>query len=112
MHEVDSLAKGRVSFLFYFYSERKNELNDIFNRFNFVYPVYWDEKNEFYRLNRFPSDITFQTFLLDKSNKIIAIGNPVHNPKIKDLYMIHIEDLYKCFLMLLKDTIKVNLKEF
>lgn len=44
MHEVDSLAKGRVSFLFYFYSERKNELNDIFNRFNFVYPVYWDEK--------------------------------------------------------------------
>lgn len=29
MHEVDSLAKGRVSFLFYFYSERKNELNDI-----------------------------------------------------------------------------------
>ena len=30
MHEVDSLAKGRVSFLFYFYSERKNELNDIF----------------------------------------------------------------------------------
>lgn len=74
-------------FLFYFYSERKNELNDIFHRFNFVYPVYWDEKNEFYRLNRFPSDITFQTFLLDKSNKIIAIGNPVHNPKIKDLYM-------------------------
>ena len=38
-------------------------------------------------MNRFPSDITFQTFLLDKSNKIIAIGNPVHNPKIKDLYM-------------------------
>lgn len=87
MHEVDSLAKGRVSFLFYFYSERKNESNDIFHRFNFVYPVYWDEKNEFYRLNRFPSDITFQTFLLDKNNKIIAIGNPVHNPKIKDLYM-------------------------
>ena len=86
MHEVDSLAKGRVSFLFYFYSERKNESNDIFHRFNFVYPVYWDEKNEFYRLNRFPSDITFQTFLLDKNNKIIAIGNPVHNPKIKDLY--------------------------
>ena len=72
---------------FYFYSERKNESNDIFHRFNFVYPVYWDEKNEFYRLNRFPSDITFQTFLLDKNNKIIAIGNPVHNPKIKDLYM-------------------------
>jgi hypothetical protein len=29
----------------------------------------------------------FQTFLLDKGNKVLAIGNPVHNPKVKELYL-------------------------
>lgn len=28
-----------------------------------------------------------QTFLLDKDNKIIALGNPIHNSKIKDLFL-------------------------
>ena len=31
--------------------------------------------------------MTFQTFLLDKDNKVVAIGNPVHNPKVKELYL-------------------------
>ena len=25
----------------------------------------------------------YQTFLLDRDNKIIAIGNPIHNSKLK-----------------------------
>ena len=29
--------------------------------------------------------MTFQTFLLDKDNKVAAIGNPVHNPKEKEV---------------------------
>ena len=31
--------------------------------------------------------MTFQTFLLDKGNKIVAIGNPVLNPMVKELYL-------------------------
>ena len=31
--------------------------------------------------------MTFQTLLLDKSNKVVAIGNPVLNPKVKELYV-------------------------
>ena len=41
-------------------------------------------------MNRFPSEITFQTFLLDKDNKVITVGNPVHHPKMKELYLQHI----------------------
>lgn len=37
--------------------------------------------------NHLPSIMTFQTFLLNKDNKIVAIGNPIYNPKIKDLYL-------------------------
>ena len=31
--------------------------------------------------------MTFQTLLLNKENKVVAIGSPVLNPKIKDLYL-------------------------
>ncbi len=31
--------------------------------------------------------MAFQTFLLDKDNKVLAIGNPIHNPKVKELYL-------------------------
>ena len=29
----------------------------------------------------------FQTFLLDKENKVVALGNPVLSPKVKELYL-------------------------
>ena len=29
----------------------------------------------------------FHTFLLDKGNKVLAVGNPVLNPAVKDLYL-------------------------
>ena len=38
-------------------------------------------------LNHFPTNMTFQTFLLDKDNKVIAIGNPILNPMVKELYL-------------------------
>ena len=38
-------------------------------------------------MNKFPQDITFQTFLLDQDNKVKVIGNPVHNLAVRDLYL-------------------------
>ena len=39
-------------------------------------------------LNHFPSKgAAFHTFLLDKDNRVLAIGNPIHNPKVKELYL-------------------------
>ena len=29
----------------------------------------------------------FQTFLLDKESRVIALGNPIQNPKVKELYL-------------------------
>ena len=31
--------------------------------------------------------MNFQTFLLDRNNRVIAIGNPIYNPKVKELYL-------------------------
>ena len=85
--EVDSLTDGRVPFLFYFHPKDMKELRYLTRRDDFTYPVCFDEKDELNRLNQFPTDMTFQTFLLDKDNKVVAMGNPVLNPKIKDLYL-------------------------
>ena len=87
MHEVDSLTGGQVPFLFYFHPKDMKELRYLTRRDGFSYPVCFDEKDELNRMNRFPSDMTFQTFLLDRDNKVVAIGNPVHNLKVKDLYL-------------------------
>lgn len=87
IHRVDSVSYGKVSFLFYFHPKDKSELRLIFRRDNFEYPVCLDENDCFNKLNHFPSDMMFQTFLLDRDNKVLAIGNPVHNFKVKELYL-------------------------
>ena len=85
--EVDSLMNGRVPFLFYFHPKDMKELSYLLRRDRFTYPVCFDERDGLNRLNQFPMDMTFQTFLLDKDNKVVAMGNPVHNPKVKELYL-------------------------
>ena len=85
--EVDSLTNGRVPFLFYFHPKDRKELRYLTRRDDFTYPVCFDERDELNRLNQFPTDMTFQTFLLDEDNKVVAMGNPIHNPKVKELYL-------------------------
>ena len=85
--EVGSMTDGRVPFLFYFHPKDMKELRFLTRRDDFKHPVCFDENDEFNSLNHFPTEMTFQTFLLDKANKVVAIGNPVHNPQIKDLYL-------------------------
>lgn len=85
--EVDSLTNGSVPFLFYFHPKDMKELRYLTRRDGFTYPVCFDEQDEINRLNQFPSVMDFQTFLLDKDNKVVAMGNPVLNPNIKDLYL-------------------------
>lgn len=90
MEEVQKQSDKKVSFLFFFHPKDKRELRFLSRQSSFNYPVCFDEKDEFNTLNRFSSDITFQTFLLDKNNRVITVGNPVHNPKVKELYLKHI----------------------
>lgn len=84
---VDSTTNGNVPFLFVFQSKDDKELRYILKRDNFDRPICIDRDSRLDKLNHFPADITFQTFLLDRDNKITVIGNPVHNLQVKDLYL-------------------------
>ena len=87
IHIVDSLRPDSVQFLFFFHPHKGINIHQILRMDGFIYPICIDERDSFNKLNKFPPDLNFQTFLLDKSNKVMAIGNPVHNPKVRDLYI-------------------------
>ena len=84
---VDSATNGNIPFIFVFQSKDDRELQYILKRDNFARPVCIDRDSRLDKLNKFPQDITFQTFLLDKDNKVKIIGNPVHNLAVRDLYL-------------------------
>lgn len=84
--EFDSIYPNTVQFLFYFSPRKQEEIRRTLLLNKFYYPICIDEQDSINILNNFPSDFNFQTFLLDADNKIIAVGNPVYNIKIKELY--------------------------
>lgn len=58
--------------------------------------VYIDDRQDFITNNpTIPEDAMFHTFLLDRKNKIVLVGNPVHNEKLWELYKNTIDQLIK-----------------
>ncbi|MDY5238121.1 MAG: DUF1573 domain-containing protein [Bacteroides helcogenes] len=87
--ELDSISNKTVPCLFIFNpkSDDQERIINLLRRAHFSYPVCIDKKDSFNLLNEFPKDDRFQTFLLDRDNKVLALGNPIHNPKVKELYL-------------------------
>ena len=89
MDDLHNTFPFQVSVMLFFYPEqgKMDEIQFILKRDNFDYPVCIDVNDSLNKLNHFPSNMAFQTFLLDKDNKVLAIGNPVLNPAVKELYL-------------------------
>ena len=50
--------------------------------------VFYDLDGSFERLNpHLPTNEQFHTFLLNEDNKVVLVGNPAHNEKLKKLYL-------------------------
>ena len=87
MSMVDSLYPNTVSYQFIFQPYKIGELQLMLKREKFSAPICIDKKGKFEDLNEFPKNASFQTFLLDEKNKVLAVGNPINNVKIKELYL-------------------------
>lgn len=87
MEEFFRLSKKEISFVFYVSPKDKTELELLLQSEEFVYPICIDKKDELNKLNCFPENEDFHTLLLDKENKVVLIGNPINNMKIKELYL-------------------------
>jgi hypothetical protein len=86
IQEADSAFADKLSFLFFFYPKNKKELRTLLSSNRMEYPVFIDESNEINRLNSFPTNTSYQCFLLDKDNRVLLVGNPTLSPKIWELY--------------------------
>ena len=78
--------KSKVDFLFYFCPKQIDPFVEYLRREGLNIPVYIDTADILNRINKLPDNHSFQCFLLDKNNKVLAIGNPAHNFKVWELY--------------------------
>ena len=84
---LDSVSDHTVKVIFILHPRDKKEMVHLLVYNDFSYPVCLDIKGSFDKINKIPSNLAFQTFLLDNRNKVIAIGNPIHNPNVRTLYL-------------------------
>ena len=85
--EIKSRDYQSVTPCFILYPKDVKDLIYVLKSNTFNYPVCIDLNDKFNKQNHLPKDYAFRTFLLDSEHKIIAIGNPINNPKIKELYL-------------------------
>ena len=75
-----------VPVIFYVNANDTDELNMVLQHEDFRYPLCIDQSGELNRINHFPTQIDFQTFLLDKANRVVGIGNPIRNINVEKVY--------------------------
>lgn len=88
IEQADTVVPGKLSFVFVFQPELRDELPALLETTGFELPVCIDEEHRFQHLNNMPQgDILLQTFLLDPQNKVAMIGNPVYSARIWPLFI-------------------------
>lgn len=49
--------------------------------------IYIDPEYRFYDLNNYPKNELYRTFLINRGNEVIIIGDPIYNFDLQDLYL-------------------------
>lgn len=86
LDELRQTCAQQATCLFFFNPADKAELEAQLRRESFNFPVCIDEDNCFYKLNRFPQEARFRTFLVDSDNRVVAIGNPAEDEAVRKRY--------------------------
>ena len=81
-----TILDKKVKILFFIESYDFDTFEYLTKDIDFSYPLIFDPKELYIWNNKLPQDKRFQTFLLDKNNKILLIGSPIDNNKISELY--------------------------
>ena len=87
LHHIDSVIDGTIPFLCFIHAKNLRDIQYLLKQSSFEYPICFDSKDSLNKLNKFPSHPLFQTFLLNTKNEVEIIGNPIHNPNLKNLYL-------------------------
>lgn len=87
LKELSDSAGIDVGFLCVVHPEDVDYIKHVLRRDNiYNLSVLIDETDTINSINQFPEIEALQTFLLDKDNKVLAIGDPAVNPQVMRLY--------------------------
>jgi hypothetical protein len=86
INEFKAIPDVDINFAMVLHGSDHNEIEKSLNDNKYLNPICINANNSFSRANNLSEIKKYSTFLLDCDNKVIAIGNPVTNPKIKKLY--------------------------
>lgn len=92
IREMNSLSLEKIFLRFIIYPKNIKDVTYFLKSSNFNHPVCLDYDDIFNKINKLPLNDAFRTFLLNKDNDIVAIGNPIYNSKVKELYLNIIQE--------------------
>lgn len=76
-----------VCYIFSPNNENISNVRTLLSEQNFRHPVFIDSNHIFKKANQWiPLESMYHTFLLDKDNKIVLVGNPLQNQKINQMF--------------------------
>lgn len=85
--ELSASAATEVGFLYIISPDNIGELTSILARDNIGnLPVLVDMSDSLNRMNGFPEADGLRTFLVDRDNRVLGVGDPAVNPQIMRLY--------------------------
>ena len=87
---IDSVSKDKVEFLFFYNVKDYKRLYFMLKQEQFYYPICADYDDELNKINNLVGGDKYHTLLLDRDNKIIAIGNPIIDQEAKEFYLNYI----------------------
>jgi len=92
---ADSLSQWfSIIFLFSPTKESMSRLSMSLKAEKFDYPIFIDQNASFAKQNsKIPKNQNLHSFLLDKDNKVVLIGNPLNNPSLWRLYKRNIQNM-------------------
>lgn len=83
----DVSKEQKVSFYIYVVISDTLAYNEINRKeIHLNYPVIFDQNDQFRKLNGLHKNEIFHTMLLNHSNNVIIIGNPIYSQKLRELY--------------------------
>ncbi|MBD5346080.1 MAG: hypothetical protein HDR92_10845 [Bacteroides sp.] len=87
INDLKKLDDVSVDFLMILNSEPGLEIETNIRGNLFQHPVSFDPKGTYDAVNSLPAGNAYHTLLLDADNRVICAGNPVINPKVRELYL-------------------------
>jgi len=83
----NEIKNNRTGIIFIVHANNYDEFETLLRKNRADFLCIYDYDRDIQKLNNFPNKKSLQTFLLDSNNKVLLIGNPIYNEKLRKLYI-------------------------